>query len=83
MTSYINVESQLIRLNRLNLNCGDTIRLFLLTASTVDAVEVTRCKDCKWFGKVGCGIMITDDFDKPTENDYCSFAERGEDAEPN
>ena len=49
------------------------------TAPTVDAVPVIRCRDCKWFGKVGCAIMIADDYDKPTEDDYCSFAERRED----
>lgn len=38
--------------------------------------ELIRCKDCKWFGKVGCSVLIVDDSDKPTENDYCSFAER-------
>lgn len=39
-------------------------------------VEVIRCKDCKWFGDFGCAIRIVDDSDKPTENDFCSFAER-------
>lgn len=38
--------------------------------------EVIRCKDCKWFGDIGCAIRIVDDSDKPTENDFCSFAER-------
>ena len=38
--------------------------------------ELIRCKDCKWFGDFGCAIRIVDDTDKPTENDYCSFAER-------
>ncbi len=41
-----------------------------------DFVCVIRCKDCKWFNKDGCAIGIVDDSDKPTENDYCSFAER-------
>ena len=41
--------------------------------------EIIRCKDCKWFNKLECAIWIKDDSDKPTENDYCSFAEkRGE-----
>lgn len=35
-----------------------------------------RCKDCKWFGELGCAINIVDDTDKPQENDFCSFAER-------
>ena len=47
-------------------------------APTVDAVPVVRCKDCKWFGDFGCAIRIVDDSDKPTENDFCSFAERSE-----
>ena len=38
--------------------------------------EIIRCKDCKWFGDIGCAIHIVDDSDKPTENDFCSFAER-------
>lgn len=37
---------------------------------------IVRCKDCKWFGDFGCAIRIVDDSDKPTENDFCSFAER-------
>lgn len=39
-------------------------------------VEVVRCKDCKWFNDIGCAIRIVDDTDKPSEEDYCSFAER-------
>ena len=38
--------------------------------------EIIRCKDCKWFNDIGCAIRIVDDTDKPSENDYCSFAER-------
>lgn len=34
------------------------------------------CKDCKWFNTIGCAISIVDDSDKPTECDYCSFAEK-------
>lgn len=45
-------------------------------APTIDAVKVVRCKDCKWFGEIGCAIRIVDDSDKPKEDDYCSFAER-------
>jgi hypothetical protein len=40
--------------------------------------EVICCKDCKWFGNIGCAISIVDDSDKPTKNDFCSFAERRE-----
>lgn len=38
--------------------------------------KIIRCKDCKWFNDIGCSIRIVDDSDKPTENDFCSFAER-------
>ena len=41
-----------------------------------NAVAVTRCKDCEWWGKAGCAISIVDDSDRPKENDFCSFAER-------
>lgn len=48
-------------------------------APAVDAVEVVRCKDCKWFEKPGCAILIVDDSDKPSKNDFCSFGERRDD----
>lgn len=44
--------------------------------SNPDYVAVVRCKNCKWFNKEGCAIQIVDESDKPSENDYCSFAER-------
>lgn len=43
--------------------------------------EIIRCKDCKWLGEPGCAIEIVDDTDKPSENDYCSFAERKTDGD--
>lgn len=45
-------------------------------APAADVAEVVRCKDCKWFGDIGCAIRIVDDSDRPSENDFCSFAER-------
>lgn len=61
--------------NRTNIafnKCLDAIQFF----PTVDAVEVVRCKDCKW-GE------YCDDF-LPTEDDgFCSWGERKEDAETN
>lgn len=41
--------------------------------------ELIRCRECKWFGEPGCAIHVVDDTDKPSENDYCSFAERRSD----
>ena len=43
--------------------------------------KIIRCKDCKWFNKLGCAIWIKDGSDKPTENDYCSFAEKRGDSD--
>ena len=44
-------------------------------------IHVIRCKNCKWFGDVECAIKIVDESDKPTENDFCSFAELKEETE--
>lgn len=45
-------------------------------APTIDAVEVVRCRDCKWWNKPGCAIFVVDDSDKPKADDYCIFGER-------
>ena len=52
---------------------------------TVDAVVVTRCKDCKWFADnndgewYGCQmfqvVRITPE-DAPKPDDFCSYGER-------
>ena len=41
--------------------------------------DIVRCRDCKWFNDIGCAIRIVDDTDKPSEDDFCSFAERRND----
>ena len=41
-----------------------------------EPAEIIRCKDCKWFRKAGCAILIQDELDEPEEDDFCSFAER-------
>lgn len=43
---------------------------------TVDAVEVVRCKDCKWFNHPGCAVRIVDESDKPNPFDYCAWGEK-------
>lgn len=45
---------------------------------SADAVEVVRCKDCKWRGHWGCALRIVNDGDKPKDDDFCSFGEREE-----
>ena len=62
-----------------NANVNDAI----LTAPTVDAVEVVRCKDCKYRDKCHKNISIRE-YDKDIECNYakfekltyCSFGER-------
>lgn len=43
---------------------------------SAEAVQVVRCRDCKWYGHIGCAIEIKDDSDRPKPNDFCSFGER-------
>lgn len=57
---------------------GDKANHIILEALKADTVEVVRCKDCKWYGHLGCAIRIVDDSDKPNDNDFCSFGERSE-----
>ena len=45
---------------------------------TIDAVEVVRCKDCKYYGDEHfCPLRSLADYTDP--NDYCSMGERRED----
>jgi hypothetical protein len=59
---------------------------WFVSAPTVDAVEVVRCKDCKYFrrwndGSTTC-LFWTEQWDMVTEpNGFCSYAERTEDNE--
>lgn len=49
----------------------------LSQAPTVDAVEVVRCKDCKWFDcdDVFCKVWLK----VAGSNDFCSYGERRSD----
>ena len=42
----------------------------------LDCVHVIRCKDCVWKDHPGCAILIHGEEDKPSDMDYCSFAEK-------
>ena len=46
-------------------------------APTVDAVEVVRCKDCRWRNTKGCPYMNFNATARDDE-DYCSDGERRE-----
>lgn len=45
-------------------------------APTVDAVEVVRCKDCKFFHDKGYCVLVTGLNRIKPEDDFCSHGER-------
>lgn len=52
----------------------DLIRA-ITRAHAVDAVEVVRCKDCKWRNTAGCPYMNFDAAERE-DSDFCSDGER-------
>ena len=52
MPKYINVAKQLVRLYRLNLDCGDVIKEFLVTAEPEEVMEVKHGRWI-WMGEKG------------------------------
>lgn len=46
--------------------------------STVDAVPVIRCKDCKWYYRGGATCMFWDGANGMCGDDFCGKAERAE-----
>ena len=62
---------------------NDAIDAIISNVSTVDAPEVVRCKDCKFFRRYGFRLEYADcikfDFYYTTEDGYCAWGERRED----
>lgn len=61
------------------------IEPIILAASTVDAVEVVRCKGCKWSKKAetvkgsACGWLSTDNTEIIVfDDDFCNYGRRKE-----
>lgn len=46
---------------------------------TVDAVEVVRCRECKYHNKPPCPMRLS--FNWTEDNDFCSYGERKEGAD--
>ena len=46
---------------------------YLKDVPVIDAVEVVRCKDCKWWDGIECQ---TRDIDVVDVDDFCSYGER-------
>lgn len=75
MYNMCNSKAQFIR------NLGEIVHVIdvleqIMNTPTVDAVEVVRCKDCKYHdNEENLPICIID----AEDNDYCSWGERRED----
>lgn len=54
---------------------ADWIYSWIDFAPTVDAVEVVRCKDCKWYGNIWTCPMATK-YKCSLPNGFCSYGER-------
>lgn len=81
----IDADALLEVLNKKSVSFNANVNDAILTAPTVDAVEVVRCKDCEfspfWFGGNGNWKLcpLVDDFVKEqTRDDYCSYGKRRE-----
>lgn len=48
-------------------------------APTVDAVEVVRCRECKYHNKPPCPMRLS--FNWTEDDDFCSYGERKEGAD--
>lgn len=62
---------------------NDAIDAIISNVSTVDAPEVVRCKDCRWYENDGwgCGNCYRRNVDylRMSGNGFCSYGERRED----
>ena len=57
----------------------NTVRLIsdvIDEAPTIDAIEVVRCKDCKWWGHESNTCEMTKPLAPMCELDFCSYGER-------
>lgn len=70
-------EQDVVLANGAKHRCFDTTMLFEIP--TVDAVEVVRCKDCKWW--YSCTGFCSDNGGYWRSSNFCSYGERREDAE--
>ena len=53
--------------------------LILREAPTVGAVEVVRCRECKYHNKPPCPMRLS--FNWTEDDDFCSYGERKEGAD--
>lgn len=65
MTKYVDLNKQLVRLYRLNLDCEEIIKEFLMSA---DTIEIVRCRECKHYRDGFCYNPNTYDDEKTCGN---------------
>ena len=64
--------------------CGDYAAAFaeIRKLPAADVAEVVRCKDCRWRGIEECAMFYRCECGEQhtweTDNDFCSYGERGE-----
>lgn len=54
--------------------CKSYLHLAVEAAPTIDAVPVTRCKDCKYHNKAPCPMRLSLNWTE--DNDFCSYGEK-------
>lgn len=77
--SLINAREFLLLVKKNAPYLYDMIAPIVCLCHIVDAVEVVRCKDCKWFGRdMGYGKHDCKKYEMPycLADDFCSYGER-------
>ena len=81
MARLIRAVALMKRTDRYPPYISDTVRKELRYVPTVDAVEVVRCKDCRYYDAENHNCLDELGYARVwEEDDYCSFAERKNDA---
>ena len=83
-TTFITTDNLDAYTGRIIVGQGNMCKVYYADESTVDAVEVVRCKDCKMLGpylRSGKYVYCDRTCMIVREEDYCSYGERKMDAE--
>lgn len=81
MSRLIDADALMTRFINGQCYYASTIRSKIETAPTVDAVDVVRCKDCRWYDGVDwCNKLRISGIKEFKETWFCAGGERKEDA---
>lgn len=82
MARLIDADELIEIAHRIRLDSRERIEQMIESAPTVDAVEVVRCKDCKWYERKypwNNHVYECSYLEAPMDdNDFCSWGERRE-----